>query len=224
MTTTINAGKINFNVKSAKEFRDAMGLYHVFKFELADLRKKKSVEVKNAKGIIATDEELIEKKRFNLHPEEYYLAQIEDMRQAIADSEKRLADWQAEQDANVKKVEAIFTKALYKAYVASMTDEPNAWASSAYTEALAEMLTAQGLTPAWDTLNVLYHINRERTGTGTTFAETGLHMTAQTERNWREALMGKLCDLMSGLLPTYKFLHILTKDEKKAAKKAAQGK
>lgn len=216
--TTISGGKVNFNVKSAKEFRDTMGVYHVFKFELADLRKKKRNEVKNAKGIIATDRELIEKKSFGIHDEKYYLAQIAEMEQIIRDSEKRLADWQSEQDENVKKAESIFGKALYKSYVASMQDDLNAWRTSAYTQALADMLSAQGLTPAWDTLGVLYHLNRERTGNGSTFAETGLHMTAQTERVWREALMGKLCDLMNDLLPTYKFLHILTKAQKKALK------
>ena len=217
-TININGGKMNFNVKSAKSFRDSMGVYHVFKFELADLRKKKQNEVKNAKGIIATDEELIAQKKFGQHDQAYYEAQIAQMHQNIADSEKRLADWQAEQDANIKQVESIFSKALYKSYVASMQDDPNAWRASAYTQALADMLSAQGLTPAWDTLRVLYHINRERTGNGNTFAETGLHMTAQTERVWRDALMGKLCDLMNGLLPTYKFLHILTKEQKKALK------
>lgn len=216
--TTITGGKINFNVKSAKAFRDSMGVYHVFKFELADLRKKKQNEVKNAKGIIATDEELIAKKSFGIHDQKYYEDQIASMRQAIADSEKRLADWQAEQDSNIKQVESIFSKTLYKSYVASMQDDPNAWRTSAYTQALADMLSAQGLAPAWDTLRVLYHINRERTGNGSTFAETGLHMTANTERVWRDALMGKLCDLMNGLLPTYKFLHILTKAQKKALK------
>lgn len=218
MTNTINGGKINFNVKSAKAFRDNMGIWHVFKFELADLRKKKQNEVKNAKGIIATNEELITKKAFGQHDQKYYEDQIAQMKQAIADSEKRLSDWQSEQESNVKKAESIFTKSLYKLYVASLSDENGAWRVSGYTQALADLFIENGLTPAWDTLGVLYHLNRERTGNGSTFAETGLHMTAQTERVWREALMGKLCDIMGELLPTYKFLHILTKAERKAQK------
>lgn len=216
--TTINGGKMNFNSKTAKAFRDSMGIWHVFKFELADLRKKKQAEVKNAKGIIATDLELIEKKSFSLHDKAYYEAQIADMEQAIRDSEKRLADWQAEQDANVKKVESIFTKSLYKLYVASLSDENGAWRVSGYTQALANLFVENGLTPAWDTLDTLYHLNRERTGTGNTFAETGMHMTANTERVWRDALMGKICDLMGNCLPNYKFKYILTKAEKKAQK------
>lgn len=220
MANTINAGKVNFNVKSAKQFRDTMGLWHVFQFELADLRKKKNAEVKNAKGIIKTDEELITKRSFGVHDEDYYVNQIAEMNQAIADSEKRLADWETEQENNRKNAENIFGKALYKAYRASMADDVNAWRVSPYTTALADMLEANGITPAWDTLNVLYHLNRERTGTGNSFAETGLHMTANTEKVWRTALMGKLCDLMGGLLPTYKFIHILTRAEKKAQKKA----
>ena len=224
----INAGRINWNVKDAKEFRATMGFYHVFKFELADLRRKKANEVKNAKGIIATNRELIDKKSFGQHDKAYYEAQIAQMNQNIADSEKRLSDWQSAQDANVKKAESIFTRELYKTYVASMDDDVNAWRVSAYTQALENVLQAQGLTPAWDTLNTLYHVERERVGTGNTFAETGRHMTAQTEKKWRDALMGKICDLIldadANLLPTYKFLHILTKDQKKELKKAQNKK
>lgn len=216
--TTINAGKMNFNVKTAKAFRDSMGIWHVFQFELADMRKKKQAEVKNAKGIIATDQELIGKNDFSLHDRAYYDAQIKDMEQAISDAEKRLEKWQSEQDTNVKKVESIFTKSLYKLYVASLADENGAWRVSGYTQALADLFAENGLTPAWDTLDTLYHLNRERTGTGNTYAETGMHMTANTEKTWRIALMGKLCDLMGSTLPNYKFKYILTKEQKKALK------
>lgn len=218
MTNTINAGKVNFNVKTAKVFRDTMGVYHVFKFELADLRKKKVRNVAMYKRIIATDEEYIEKKNYRLHDKKFYEDEIVAMQGKIADAEKELADWIAEEEANGLKAEAIFTRDMYKKYVASMHDNVNEWRVSNYTQALADMLTANGVTPAWDTLNVLYHLNRERVGTGSDFAETGMHMTANKEKAWRDALMGKLCDLMGGLLPTYKFVNILTKAERKAQK------
>lgn len=218
--TIINGGKVNWNSKSAKDFRANMAIYKLFEFELADLQKKKGNEIRNAQGIIATNQELIDKKSFGQHDKTYYEAQIAQMKQNIADSEKRLADWKAEQEKNVKKVEEIFTKDLYKAYVASINDDVNAWRVSGYTQALADMLASQGITPAWDTLNTLYNVNRERPSTGSNKAETGLMMQAQTERTWRKSLMSKICDLMGDILPKYKFLHILTKAEKKAQKKA----
>lgn len=216
--TTISAGKVNFNVKEAKSFRETMAIWHIFDFELADMRKKKAQEVANAKGIIKTDLELIEKKSFGIHDEQYYRDQIAQMTQNIADSEKRLADWQVEQDKNVSKVTSIFGKTLYKSYVASMQDDPNAWRVSAYTQAIADLLAEQGLTPAWDTLNTLYHCVRKGKGTGSSKAETGKHNKAMTESMWRTVFMGELCDLMGTLLPKYKFIHILTKAEKKALK------
>lgn len=226
--TTINAGRINWNVKEAKDFRATMGLWHVFTFELADLRKKKQNEVRNAMGIIATNQELIDKKSFGIHDKAYYEAQIAQMKQNIADSEKRLSDWQKSEEKNAQKAESIFSRDLYKLYVASLNDDNNAWRVSAYTQGLADLFASQGLTPSWDTLDTLYHLNRERTGTGTTYAKTGLHMTANTERVWRKALMGKICDLIvtadKNLLPNYKFLHIMTKEQKKAQKKAQSKK
>lgn len=216
--TTISAGKVNFNVKEAKSFRDTMAIWHIFDFELADMRKKKSAEVANAKGIIKTDLELIEKKSFGIHDEQYYRNQIAQMTQNIADSEKRLADWQAEQDKNVSKVTAIFGKTLYKSYVASMEDENGAWRTSGYTQAIADLLAEQGLTPAWDTLDTLYHCVRKGKGTGSSKAETGKHNKPMSENVWRAVFMGELCDLMGAVLPKYKFINILTKAEKKALK------
>jgi len=216
--TTINAGKVNFNVKSAKAFRDTMAIWHIFDFELADLRKKKAQEVANAKGIIATNLELIDKKSFGIHDKAYYEDQIAQMEQNIRESEKRLSDWQAEQEKAVSKVTAIFGKTLYKSYVASMEDDNGAWRVSAYTQAIADLLTAQGLTPAWDTLDTLYHCVRKGKGTGSSKAETGKHNKAMTENMWRTVFMGELCDLMGDILPKYKFIHILTKAEKKALK------
>jgi len=216
--TTINAGKAQFNVKSAKSFRDTMAIWHIFDFELADLSKKKAQEIANAKGIIATDEELIEKKSFRQHPQEYYDHQIAQMRQNIADSEKRLDDWKSEQSANVAKVESIFPKSLYKLYVSSLDDENGAWRVSPYTQAIADLFADNGVTPAWDTLDTLYHCVRDAKGTGGSMAETKKHCKPQTEKMWRKIFMSKLCDLMADTLPTYKFLHILTKAEKKALK------
>lgn len=216
--TTINAGKVNFNAKSAKGFRDLMAVWHIFDFEYDDMRKKKRQEVANAKGIIATDEELIEKKSFGQHDKAYYEDQIASMKQAIADSEKRLADWATEQEKTVSKTTSIFGKDLYKAYVASMSDDNGAWRVSPYTQAIADLLSSQGVTPAWDTLDTLYHCVRRGNGTGNTKAETGKHTKAQTESMWRKVFMGTVCDLMGNTLPTYKFKYILTKAEKKALK------
>lgn len=218
--TNINAGRINWNSKSAKAFRDTMAVWHLFDFELADMMKKKANEVKNARGIIATDHELIEKKSFGIHDKAYYQAQIADMEQAIRDSEKRLADWKSEQEKTVSKVTAIFTRDLYKLYVASVDENENAWRVSAYTQAIADMLSAQGVVPAWDTLHTLYMCVRKGKGSGNSKAETGKHNKAMTETMWRQIFMGELCDLMGDILPKYKFLHILTKEQKKAQKKA----
>lgn len=218
--TAINAGKVNFNVKTAKAFRDLMAIWHIFDFEYDDMRKKKVSQVKNAKGIIATNEELIAKKDFSLHDETYYQTQIASMRQSIADAEKRLADWKNEQEKTVEKTTAIFTKALYAEYVKFMAENDATWRVSAYTQAIADLLTENGLTPAWDTLDTLVHCVKMTNGTGSTKAETHKHLRPQTEGTWRKLFMATLCDLMGDILPTYKFRYILTKEERKAQRQA----
>lgn len=220
MTNTINAGKVNFNVESAKDFRATMAIWHIFDFECKDVAKKYRNQIANRKGIIDADSECIEKKNFKMHDEQYYLDDIKEQNTRITELKAEHQAWLDAESANVKKVEALFSKALYKAYVESV-DVPDAgWRATGYATALADLLSDNGLTPAWETIDVLYHAVKKCPGTGTTQAETGLHNRAQKEETWRKTIMGELCDLMGTLLPTYKFKNILTKAAKKAAKKA----
>lgn len=220
--TTIMSGKVNFNTKEAKSFRDTLAIWHIFDFEVDDMRAKKRAEIRNAQGIIATNRDLIANNRFAQHDQKYYEDQIAQMEQAISDSKERLQKWESEQIVNVSKVESIFTKNLYLSYVKSLSEKDGAWRVSEYTEKIAGLLSENGLVPAWDTLESLYYSVREDKGTGSTKAETGSHNKPFSEKKWRAIFMGKLCGLMGNTLPTYKFRNILTKAEKKALKKSAK--
>lgn len=214
----ITSGKIQFNAKTAKDFRATMAIWHIFDFECKDYAKKYSNIIKGYKDIIARNTESIEKKNFGTHDEAWFVADSADMAKRIEDARNEFAAWKEQQAESVQKSEKIFSKTLYKSYVASLSESDNAWRSSAYTEDLATLLESNGLVPTWDTLDELYHAVSFRASTGSVSAKTGKHTMALTESAWRKVLMGRLCDLMGDTLPTYKFQHIIAKKAKKSAK------
>lgn len=212
----IKSGNVQFNASSAKDFRATMAIWHIFDFECKDFAKKYSNMIKGYKDIIATDSESIQKKNFATHDEAWFKADIADMERRIEEARKEFMVWKEQQAESVQKSEKLFSKTLYKAYVASLTEGDGAWASSAYTEALADLLEDNGLVPTWNTLDALYHAVSYRASTGTVSAKTGKHTMALTENAWRKVLMGRFCDLMGDVLPTYKFQHIIIKKAKSA--------
>lgn len=223
--TRIESGKVQFNATSAKDFRATLAIWHVFDFECKDMAKKYAKTISNYKGIIATNTELIEKLAkgesiIGGRTLESLTADNADMEKRIADTRAEFSAWKESQSESVKKSEKLFSKDLYKSYVASLAESDNAWRSSEYTAKLAELLANNGLTPCWDTLDELFHAVAYRPSTGSVAVETGNHVMALTENAWRKVLMGRLCDLMGATLPTYKFQHILTKAAKRAAKSA----
>lgn len=212
----ITSGKIQFNVSSAKDFRATIAIWHIFDFECKDYAKKYSNIIKGYKDIIARNTESIEKQNFVTHDKAWFEADSADMQTRIEDARKEFASWKEAHAESVKKSEKLFSKTLYKSYVASLSEADGAWRSSAYTEALATLLEDNGLVPTWDTLDELYHAVAFRASTGTVSAKTGKHTMALTESAWRKVLMGRLCDLMGDVLPTYKFQHIIAKKAKSA--------
>lgn len=224
MTTTINAGKVNFNVTTGKDFRTTMAIWHVYDFESKDYAKKINTQIANRKSMIASNLEYIEKGNFKMHDKEWYEADNATHQACIEDYKAERKAWEDAQVENVKKAQALFPKSMWNAYIASAGTADGAWRTTPYADAIADFLRIQGFTPAWDTIDALYHAVAFRAGTGNTAVESGKHLTTQTETAWRKIFMGAVCDIMGDILPTYKFQYILTKAAKKAAKKAAQGK
>lgn len=212
----ITSGKVQFNVSSAKDFRATMAIWHIFDFECKDYAKKYSNIIKGYKDIIARNTESIEKQNFVTHDKAWFEADSADMETRIEDARKEFASWKESHAESVQKSEKLFSKTLYKSYVASLSESDGTWRSSAYTEALASLLEDNGLVPAWDTLDKLYHAVSKRDATGKESAKTGKHNMALTEAKWRKILMGEVCDLMGDVLPTYKFQHIIAKKAKSA--------
>lgn len=215
--TTILSGKVQWNSKEAKAFRDTMATWHIFDFELSDRMKTRSNAISMCNGVIAADREKIAKQEYIMHDEAWYLADIASMEARIADAKAELRVWKEGQEESVKKAEKLFTVSMYNAYVTAVNDgNDNAWRTSAYTEALAEMLSENGIAPTWDILDKLYHANAKTKGTGKTKNQTGKHNRAVGISAWRAVVMGEICDQMGDILPVYKWTNVFVKKAEKS--------
>lgn len=222
---TIKSGKTQFNVAEAKSFRDTLAVWHVYDFELSDEVERRNKTIRNCKGLIASNIELMEKlekgeKIVGDYTVDDLKAQNAQFEQKIADARETLKKWEEGQKSAVDKATALFTKSLYLAYA----DYINNGNESAYSDAICDFLTDNGLTPCADTVAALIKSVGENKGTGASKAETGKHNRAYAEKTWRQIFMGKVCDIMGNVLPTYKFKNILTREQKKAlrAEKSAK--
>ena len=221
MANTIKSGRTQFNVAEAKSFRDTLAVWHVYDFELSDEVAKRNKTISNCKGLIASNLELIEKiqngeKIIGSYTVESLTQQNTEFEQKIADARTTLQKWADGQKSAVDKATALFSKSLYLAYVGYINDDNE----SAYSDAICEFLSDNGLTPCTDTVKALVQCVGNNRGTGSTKAETHKHNRAYSEKIWRQIFMGGVCDIMSSVLPTYKFKNILTREQKKALKSA----
>lgn len=222
---TIKSGKTQFNVAEAKSFRDTLAVWHVYDFELSDEVERRNKTIKNCKGLIASNLELIEKlekgeKIVGDYTVADLTAQNAQFEQKIADARETLKKWEEGQKSAVDKATALFSKSLYLAYADYINNDNE----SAYSDAICDFLSDNGLTPCADTVAALIKAVGENKGTGASKAETGKHNRAYAEKTWRQIFMGKVCDIMGNVLPTYKFKNILTREQKKAlrAEKSAK--
>lgn len=221
MANTIKSGRTQFNVAEAKSFRDTLAVWHVYDFELSDEVAKRNKTISNCKGLIASNLELIEKiqngeKIIGSYTVESLTQQNTEFEQKIADARATLQKWADGQKSAVDKATALFSKSLYLAYVGYINDGNE----SAYSDAICEFLSDNGLTPCTDTVKALVQCVGNNRGTGSTKAETHKHNRAYSEKIWRQIFMGGVCDIMGSVLPTYKFKNILTREQKKALKSA----
>ena len=219
--TTIKSGRTQWNVTEAKAFRDTLAVWHVYDFELDDEKSKRNKTINNCKGLIASNLDLIEKlqngeKIIGKYTVESLAQQNADFEQKIADARATLQKWVDGQKSAVDKATALFPKSLYLAYV----DYACNGNESAYSDAICEFLTDNGLTPCSETVDALIKCIKHNRGTGSTKVETSKHNRAFSEGIWRQVFMGEVCDLMGSVLPTYKFKNILTREQKKALKSA----
>lgn len=216
---SIKSGKMQYNAKSGKTFRDTMAKWHNADFELAEKILEKADDVKKFKGMIDTnkrDLERLEKGEAGVLREKSVIeSEIADFESRIVKKSEELAEYRKEQASRYEQARALASKELHVAYVDFITNGNR----EAYTLALANFFDANGLEPAMDSLNEFVAAVGKKKNSARQKVKTGNHNGAVSYQAWRDIFLGEVCDVMGDALPLYKFTYVL-KDNRKSKKDA----
>lgn len=196
--------KINFNVKSAKNFRTTMEKYHLAIGEIDDALCFRSDKVRNFKGLIATNKDIIEKAT---DP-----AIIAKRQTEITEWEKSIND----EDAIIAKLREQSETAINNAYNLITADLYKAYCNGHMYNALVTWFHGQGLDGSHgeDTIRSLIGVFGKRVLTGKTRFKNGGSMVGNITRStFNKLFLAALCETMS---LSYKFTYTLP--EAKSAK------
>lgn len=211
-STTIKSGRMQFNAKSAKNFRDTLAKWHDADFALAEKIMRKNESVQGYKVALATEQGLLaqveagEKGKFKTAEE--YRATIADLQASIHALSADLQEFRETQKARYQSAHDLLTKGLYTAYVEYITDGNR----DGYVSALAQFFTENGLEPAMDSINDFISAVGKKKATSAQKIKTGKHVGAMSYNAWRDIFLGEVCDVMADALPIYKFTYVLKKD------------
>ncbi len=206
MSRDLKSGKMQFNVKSAKNFRDTLAKWHNADFELAVALDKKSATVKNLKGMIATNTEIIEdidtKGKKSIKSREELLAEIEDFNTRIKAESDTIAELREVQKSRLEGAYALLTKDLHKAYCDYISSGDN----STYFEELCKFFETNGVEPTLAINDFVCAIGIRKATTKQKIADAK-HTTNMAYTQWRDLFLGFLCDTMGESLPIDKFIY-----------------
>lgn len=221
--TTLANGKMQFNVKSAKNFRDTLAKWHNADFELAVALDKKSTNVATYKRIIASDEECITKLDNGekaIKTREEYVAEVAEFEARIKAESDTIAELREAQKTRLESAYALLNKDLHKAYCEYITDAKR----DEYVEALAQFFTNVGLEPTLDGINEFIACVGKKKATTRKKISSGKHNDAFSYNQWRDIFLGELCDVMGEALPIEKFIYQTMEERRKAWEEAKKNK
>ena len=212
-TMTINSGKMQFNVKSGKAFRDAMAKWHNADFELADAIASKSDRVAGLRKIIETDKDLLSKDqsaRIGGRTDDDLTAEIADMQSKIDAENSAIAELRSAQADRYESARKYATKDIYTAYKAYIMDGNR----DAYFGALCELFSNAGFEPTHDGIDAFIAAVGKKKNSAKNKVRTGKHNGAFAYTTWRDIFLGEICDVMGDALPLYKFQYVLKQNRK----------
>lgn len=211
---TIKAGNMQFNVKTAKNFRDTLAKWHDADFALAEKILIKSDRVKKLRGMIDTNNEdlaRLEKGESGVIREKSVIeAENIDFEARIKAESDALAEYRKAQTDRYTGARELLNKDLHKAYEAYVTNGER----DAYVVALANFFDENGLEPAMNSLNAFVAAVGKKKNSARQKVKTGNHNGAISYNAWRDIFLGEICDVMGDALPLYKFTYELKENRK----------
>lgn len=196
--------KINFNVKSARNFRSIMEKYYLAVGEIDNALCFRSDKVRNFKGLITTNRDIIEKAT---DPSIIVKRQAE-----IAEWEKSIND----ENAIIEKLREQSDSAIKNAYDLVTADLYKAYCSGNMYNALVTWFHGQGLDGSHgeDTIRSLIGMFGKRVLTGKTRFKNGGSMVGNiTRATFNKLFLAALCETMS---LSYRFTYTLPEKAKSA--------
>ena len=216
---TIKKGNCQFNATSAKSFRTTLAKWHNATFKIADELLAKNDRVKALRTLIDSNSKLIDKlnngesiivsKSLSELQSDIYIwySFIYSVNVGMEELSKAQAD-------RMSKAEDLVSKDLYNAYVESVNAT-----TDAYTLAIAQFLSDNGIEPCIDTINTLIASVGKKTNSARNMCKTGKHNGVFSYNQWRKIFLGELCDIMGDTLPIYKFAYVLSDKRAKSENK-----
>lgn len=207
MSRELKSGKMQFNVKSAKNFRDTLAKWHNADFELAVALDKKSKIVASYKTMINTDNELIAKidngeSNGVIKTREELVAEVTDLESRIKSESNTIAELREVQKSRLESAYALLSKDLHKAYCDYIASGDN----STYFEELCKFFENNGVEPTMAVSDFVCAIGIRKATTKQKIKDAK-HTTNMAYTQWRDLFLGFLCDTMGDALPIDKFIY-----------------
>lgn len=215
MNRELKNGKMQFNVKSAKNFRDILAKWHNADFELSVALDKKASIVKGYKTMIETDNDIIAKidnGEKTMKSREELLSEISDFENRIAHESKVISELREVQKSRLEDAHNLLSKNMHNAYV----DYIKNGNVDAYIDMLCDFFEKNGLEPTNDSIQEFLACVGKKKATTRNKIANGKHNDAFAYNPWRGIFLGELCDVMGDALPIDKFIYKTMEERVKA--------
>lgn len=223
MSRELKNGKMQFNVKSAKNFRDTLAKWHNADFELAVALDKKSKTVASYKTMIDTDKDeltKIENGEKTIKTKEELLSEIVDFELRIKAESDTIAELREVQKSRLESAYALLSKDLHKAYCDYITKGMR----EEYAEELCKFFENNGVTPTVAIYDFVASIGIRKATTKQKIASEK-HTTSMSYTQWRDLFLGFLCDTMGkDVLPIDKFIYQTMEERRKVWEESKKNK
>jgi hypothetical protein len=215
MNRELSNNKMQFNVKSAKNFRDTLAKWHNADFELSVALDKKSKNVANYKSMITTNNEIladIENGKSTIKTREELLSEIADFERRIKAESDTIKELRDVQKSRLESAYALLSKDLHKTYCNYISSGDN----SNYVEELCKFFENNGVEPTMSVYDFVCAIGVRKATTKQKIANEK-HTTSMAYTQWRDLFLGFLCDTMGNeVLPIDKFIYKTMEERRQA--------
>lgn len=211
---------MNLNVKTMKNFRDTLALWHIADFFLADELCQKQARVKSLKTLIASNETELQKiadGNKTVKSEDDLRAEIADYESKIKSEDEQMAKLREEQTVDLKKGRDLVSTKLLDALNDYMADVYSVEIEQKLLDTLVEWFTDNGASDC-DTDSVKPYIRAigVKKASARVKAKTNRHNSAQSKVATIDIFLGAVCDepSMAKLLPIHKWVTVIEKKTK----------